>query len=465
MTPSDTPRTPRAVVPSTATHHLLLPGKTLPIDAGLSKAVLADLDPATARLVRQRRDHLSDVRTGRDTSRLLERLKLGAEDPGTERGHFQWWPDGVRVRQVLSAWLRRFLEVELGADPIATATLRDWTSGSPLRQLAGGFDDRLYEARLDDRRPGKLTYGGDPGYLSMLRALPAVPARLPWRVYEQVAAHRRCRRSELGGLQRTRSFEFFDFHSLAHREQGLKEYLAVLERQVAFVSRHGHGAAIEVRASVDESGIVDALSTWVTATGRPVVVSLSRLDGKYYRLLHNLYDDRGLHTMHGQLDERNPELWMGDRGRDMSIIHGATGTLERWMLVHLLDAQDRSEPALPDWLAPIQLMLLPLQNEHISGTLELADRLSRAGVRVGVDDRDLTVRRRIRDSVARWVPRTVVVGNDELAGGPMRLRSGGGRLQEYDAAALAGLFKDDGTYPTWPSGTHMRRASEASPLS
>jgi threonyl-tRNA synthetase len=440
----------------TTVGHLLLTadGRRVVIDATTNIESLGELDRATRRLVRQRRDRAPDFRSGRQVTGLLERLGFGTEDDGTERGHFRWWSPGVEIRRTLAEWLRRFQEIELRADPIATATLRDWGTDQPLRDLAGGYSDRLYTVRLDDRA-GVLRYGGDPGYLSMLASLRERPV-LPWRVYEQVTAFRRCRRGELGGLQRTRSFEFFDFHSLVSAADGMNEYLTVLRRQVEFV-RHGHGAAVEVRVAYDDEQAIHALADWASGTGCDILVARAHLSGKYYRLLHNLFDDRGLHTMHGQLDETNAGQWMGHHGSGLSIVHAASGSLERWLLVYLLDGGEMDPRTFPDWLAPTHLSLLPLTPKQLHGTIALAQHFADQGLRVRVDDRDLTVRRRIRDSFTVWIPRTIVVGDAELAGGPLRLRSGDGFMTDCEPTSLVERFRGTSDMASLWSGAQRPR--------
>ncbi|NHN41429.1 hypothetical protein G9C85_07230 [Halorubellus sp. JP-L1] len=71
---------------------------------------------------------------------------------------------------------------------------------------------------------------------------------------------------------------------------------------------------------------------------------------------------------------------------------------------------------LPDWLAATQLRLVPVADDHVARAADAADALSAAGVRVDVDDRELSVGARIAAVERERVPRYVVVGDDERAG-------------------------------------------------
>ena len=80
----------------------------------------------------------------------------------------------------------------------------------------------------------------------------------------------------------------------------------------------------------------------------------------------------------------------------------------------------RGEKAFfPVWLSPIQVRILPVSQPHIEGALKLAEQIP---FRVDVDDRDLKVGRKIRDSEKEWIPYTLVVGEKELSGGTLTVR-------------------------------------------
>jgi threonyl-tRNA synthetase len=88
----------------------------------------------------------------------------------------------------------------------------------------------------------------------------------------------------------------------------------------------------------------------------------------------------------------------------------------------------RGEKAyLPVWLAPIQVRLLPVSQPHIEGALRLAERIP---YRVDVDDRDHKVGRKVRDSEKEWIPYALVVGEKELSGGTLTVRSRQGEQME-----------------------------------
>ncbi|MFW5974349.1 MAG: threonyl-tRNA synthetase editing domain-containing protein, partial [Natrialbaceae archaeon] len=72
------------------------------------------------------------------------------------------------------------------------------------------------------------------------------------------------------------------------------------------------------------------------------------------------------------------------------------GSPRRLLAALLAGAADREPPALPAWLAPVHLRLVPIGGEHVTRCETLAAEYGAAGLRVDIDDRDLPVSERLR---------------------------------------------------------------------
>ncbi|MEE9515861.1 MAG: His/Gly/Thr/Pro-type tRNA ligase C-terminal domain-containing protein, partial [Candidatus Adiutricales bacterium] len=114
------------------------------------------------------------------------------------------------------------------------------------------------------------------------------------------------------------------------------------------------------------------------------------------------------------------------------IIHASSfGSIERALCAILeniaIDEGQGRVPAFPLWLSPVQVRIVPVSDDHIKPALNICDRLSEAGIRADIDDRDGTVGRKIRDGEMEWVPYLVVVGDRERKSGllPVRCREEG----------------------------------------
>ena len=94
------------------------------------------------------------------------------------------------------------------------------------------------------------------------------------------------------------------------------------------------------------------------------------------------------------------------------MIHRALlGSLERFIGILI----EHYGGAFPFWLAPVQVRIIPVGEDHRGAAEEIAKALREAGFRVDVDDRDETVGKRIRDGELEKIPKLIVYGDRESA--------------------------------------------------
>jgi threonyl-tRNA synthetase len=104
--------------------------------------------------------------------------------------------------------------------------------------------------------------------------------------------------------------------------------------------------------------------------------------------------------------------YMGADNREHSpiVIHRALlGSLERFIGILI----EHYGGAFPLWLAPIQVRIIPVGEDHRHDARKVAEVLREHGFRVDVDDRDETVGKRIRDAEVEKIPKTIVYGDRE----------------------------------------------------
>ncbi|HDN62819.1 MAG TPA: threonine--tRNA ligase, partial [Candidatus Bathyarchaeota archaeon] len=73
-------------------------------------------------------------------------------------------------------------------------------------------------------------------------------------------------------------------------------------------------------------------------------------------------------------------------------------------------------------LSPTQVRLIPVSDEYLDYTEKLADQIEAEKIRVDIDDRELTVQRRVYEAEHEWVNYIVVVGGREKASGVLKVR-------------------------------------------
>jgi threonyl-tRNA synthetase len=110
------------------------------------------------------------------------------------------------------------------------------------------------------------------------------------------------------------------------------------------------------------------------------------------------------------------------------MIHRAIfGTLERFtgnLIEHFAGA-------FPVWLAPVQVVVVPISDDQAASARQYGEELRAAGVRAYVDDRNETLNYRIREAETAKVPYMAVIGGREVENGTVAVRvRGAGRKQE-----------------------------------
>ena len=93
------------------------------------------------------------------------------------------------------------------------------------------------------------------------------------------------------------------------------------------------------------------------------------------------------------------------------VLHRAIlGSLDRFMAYIL----EETKGALPVWLSPVQVNIIPVNNEfHLDYSKEILDLLKENGIRVELDDRDEKLSYKMRESVIRKIPFTLILGDKE----------------------------------------------------
>jgi threonyl-tRNA synthetase len=112
----------------------------------------------------------------------------------------------------------------------------------------------------------------------------------------------------------------------------------------------------------------------------------------------------------------------GSRRRPIMIHRGAFGAMER-MVAYLIE---HFAGAFPTWLAPVQVVVLPIADAQLDYAREVAEKLRACRVRVEVDDRSERVRKKIAEAQARKVPYMLVVGGREAESGEVSVRNRAG---------------------------------------
>ena len=126
-----------------------------------------------------------------------------------------------------------------------------------------------------------------------------------------------------------------------------------------------------------------------------------------------------------QLDFNMPERFGleytaadGSRQRPVMIHRALFGSVERFIAV----LTEHYAGAFPPWLAPVQVVAVPVSDAHVEYLEGVAERLRRDGVRVEVDTSDDRMQKKIRNASRAKVPYVLIAGEEDAGNGAVSFR-------------------------------------------
>jgi threonyl-tRNA synthetase len=309
----------------------------------------------------------------------------------------------------------------------------------------GTFHDGMFACGEGDDQAA-LKPVSSPGHIQLVRRQAPSWRDLPIRVAEFGLVHRDEPAGSVHGLMRLRQFTQDDGHIFCSAEQAPGEIERFCRDVLAFYRDFGFddvAVALSLRPANrlgDDAAWDRAEQVLADAIGRlgiqPIVQpGAGAIYGPQLELL--LPDHRGRRWQCGtiQLDFVMPERFDvrhvapdGER-RPVVMLHRALfGSLERFMAILL----ERHEGALPAWLAPEQVAVLPIADAQLPRARELCDTLVARGIRARLAAEGETLKRRIAIAHHAGIPFSVVIGAREVADGTVAVR---GRDAQWSSRA------------------------------
>jgi threonyl-tRNA synthetase len=249
---------------------------------------------------------------------------------------------------------------------------------------------------------------------------------LPVRYAEGAPLHRNELAGALHGLTRVRYVTQDDAHLFCTEDQipveldGCLDYLGYLyglfgiepraELSTRPENKLGSGEEWdftegELRAALDRHGIPYVLGAGEGSFYGPKIdLHITDVLGRSWQM--------GTIQLDAQMPARFGLTYVGADNREhpVYVIHRALlGSFERFIGILL----EHTGGDLPLWLAPVQVRVIPVGENHREPARAIMDGLRGAGFRVECDDRDESVAKRIRDAELEKIPRVIVYGDKE----------------------------------------------------
>lgn len=374
----------------------------------------------------------------------LDLLHFQDEAPGMAF----WHPRGFALYRLLEDEARRHVAAAGYREVRGPQILR-----RPIWQASGHWDH--FRGNMftfgDGGEEAGLKPVSCPGHIQIVRRAAPSWRDLPFRVAEMGLVHRDEPGGTLHGLMRLRQFTQDDGHAFCAEDQIVDEVARFCRELPAFYRRFGFERVDVVMSTRPAERAGDdaawdraeaALAAALRAADVPHAIAPG--GGAFYgpKLEFMLRDRRGRPWQCGtiQVDLVMPRAFDlryvdadGER-RHPAMLHRALyGSLERFLGLLL----ERHGAALPAWLAPEQVAVLPVAPEQAVRARAIADRLAAAGLRARVDGADATLARRIALAHHDGVPLCAIVGARDEATGAVTLRDREGQVTLGLDAAIA----------------------------
>ncbi|MDR1768409.1 MAG: threonine--tRNA ligase [Propionibacteriaceae bacterium] len=280
---------------------------------------------------------------------------------------------------------------------------------------------------------------------------------LPLRLFEFGTVYRNEKSGVLQGLTRVRSITQDDSHSYVAPEQAEDEIKHLLGFILQLLRDFGLDDFYLELSTRDSEGkkkdkFIGSDEDWAKATA--ILEKVGRESGL------ELVPDPGGAAYYGpkisvqakdaigrtwqmstiQYDFNQPERFDleytaadGTRQRPVMIHSAKFGSIERFMGV----LTEHYAGAFPAWLAPVQVVCVPVGDDHLPYLEDVAAKLRAADIRVEVDESDDRFGKKIRNAAKQKVPFTLIAGDQDLAAGAVSFRYRGGEQKNGVAVADA----------------------------
>ena len=397
----------------------------------------------------------------RDHRKLGRELGIYMMEPMAGVGLPLYLPKGARVIRTLQEWLRRDL-YERGYEEVITPHIYNadvWkTSGH-----YGFYHENMYFFQINegtDEEPRYSEYGvkpmNCPGHVIIYKNELHSYRDLPLRYFEFGTVYRHEMSGVVHGLLRARGFTQDDAHIFCTKDQVVDEVVAILELVDYIMGTFGFTYEAEISTRPDKSIGTDDM--WEHATEslkeacarRGLAYDINEGDGAFYgpKIDIKVKDaiGRTWQCSTVQIDFNMPmRFGLTYRTEDNTeetpwMLHRAIfGSIERFLGILI----EHYAGALPLWLAPVQVAVIPIADRHKEAAAEFAGELKAVGGRVEVMDQNEPRKVKIAKAQSQKIPYMIVMGDKEVEEKLVSVRERSeGDLGQWDRQKFIDVIRD-----------------------
>ena len=351
-------------------------------------------------------------------------------------------PKGTKILQTLQRWVED-TEEAWGWERTKTPLM----AKSDLYKISGHWDhykDGMFV--MGEEEDGKECFALRPmtcpfqyqAYLNRARSY----RDLPMRLAETSTLFRNEDSGEMHGLIRVRQFTISEGHLMCTPEQLEGEFKKCLELTNYMMETLGLKEDLSYRFSqwdpANKEKYIGTQEQWDEAQG--VMKRILDDIGIDYKVgvgeaaFYGPKLDIQIKNVHGkedtlvtiQIDQMLAQKFgmeyvdKDGAKKNPYIIHRTSiGCYERTLALLI----EKYAGAFPTWLAPTQVKILPISDNQLEYAKAVADNLTKAGIRLELDDRNEKIGYKIREAQLEKVPYMLVIGDKEVEAGAVAVRS------------------------------------------
>jgi len=382
-------------------------------------------------------DYLRQVEEAkkRDHRRVGKELDLFSLQEEAGPGLVFWHPKGALIRKEIEDFWREE-HLQGGYDFVYTphiAKLDLWrTSGH-----VDFYRESMYSSMKIDEVDYQIKPMNCPFHILIYKSDMRSYRDLPLRFAETGTVYRYERSGVLQGLFRVRGFTQDDAHIFCQPEKIEEEILGVIEFTLSILTNFGFDQ-FEIFLATRPDKYVGSPEDWDRATAalrraidsRGLSYNLDEGGGAFYgpKIDVKIKDaiGRSWQCSTIQIDFNLPERFDisyiaedGKAHRPYMVHRALLGSLERFFGILI----EHYAGAFPFWLAPVQVMLLPISDRHNEAAHQLQARLMQENIRVKADLRNEKVNVKVRKAQLEKIPYMVILGDKEVENGTLAVRN------------------------------------------
>lgn len=373
--------------------------------------------------------------------KLMKRLAIADYEPSSDAGNMRYYPKGRLMKSLIETYVSSMVH-EYGGIEVETPVMYDSNHPS-IHSYFNRFPARQYSIKSDNKQLF-LRFAACFGQFLMAKDFQISYKQLPLKLYELTRySFRREKSGELVGLRRLRAFSMPDCHAFCKDiEQAKEEFVKRFELSLRVIEGLGISPNDDVDMVIRFTSDFyeqnkEFIKTFAARLKKPIIVEMWKEKFFYFivKWEFNFVDSLGkaaaLST--DQIDVENGERYKiefvdsdGEKKYPIILHNSPSGAVER-VIFALLEKADKNctagkTPALPLWLSHTQVRIIPVASKHTEFGEKIVGELNKNNIRADIDDRELSVGKKIREAESEWIHYILVIGDKEVDGSELVVR-------------------------------------------